>query len=104
MVGRHRRVGARLGGQGDAVLLGGGGDLSEAPDALLEAQGAEVRRVDIERLSPEKLRTDEAKAILAHNDKLKVQVLRIPLDNGGGYSADKFIVSRRKPGIRNTPQ
>ena len=37
-------------------------DTIDPASVRVEAQGAEVRRVDIERLEPEKLRTDEAKA------------------------------------------
>lgn len=43
----------------------------------VEAQGAEVRRVDIERLTPEKLKTAEAKALLAEIEKLDVDLSRL---------------------------
>ncbi len=46
----------------------------------VEAQGAEVRRVDIERIAPEKLRTDEAKALLAEIDKVDVALERGALE------------------------
>jgi hypothetical protein len=46
----------------------------------VEAQGAEVRRVDIERIAPEKLRTDEAKALLAEIDKVDVTIERLTLE------------------------
>lgn len=43
----------------------------------VEAQGAEVRRVDIERLSPEKMRTDEAKAVIAELEKVDTELMRL---------------------------
>lgn len=46
----------------------------------VEAQGADVRRVDIERIAPEKLRTDEAKVLLAEIDKVDVALERLNLE------------------------
>lgn len=46
----------------------------------VEAQGAEVRRVDIERIEPEKLRTAEAKALLAEIDKADQDLTRLQLE------------------------
>lgn len=46
----------------------------------VEAQGAEVRRVDIERIEPEKLRTAEAKALLAEIDKVDQELARLSLE------------------------
>lgn len=46
----------------------------------VEAQGAEVRRVDIERIEPEKLRTAEAKALLAEIDQVDQDLVRLSLE------------------------
>ncbi|MCC6335999.1 MAG: DUF4139 domain-containing protein [Myxococcales bacterium] len=46
----------------------------------VEAQGAEVRRVDVERITPEKLRTAEAKALLADLDKVDQELARVQLE------------------------
>jgi hypothetical protein len=46
----------------------------------VEAQGADVRRVDIERIEPEKLRTTEAKALLAEIDKVDQDLARGQLE------------------------
>ncbi|MEW6432468.1 MAG: DUF4139 domain-containing protein [Myxococcota bacterium] len=46
----------------------------------VEAHGAEVRRVDVERIEPEKLRTAEAKALLAEIDQLDLELTRLSLE------------------------
>lgn len=46
----------------------------------VEASGAEVKRVDLERLTPEKLRTDEAKKVLAEIEKLETELERLGLE------------------------
>jgi hypothetical protein len=50
------------------------GELVDVNSLRVEATGAEVRRVDIQRLEPEKLRTDEAKALLAELSALEQQL------------------------------
>jgi hypothetical protein len=46
----------------------------------VEASGAEVKRVDLERITPEKLRTDEAKKVLAEIEKLDTELERLSLE------------------------
>lgn len=46
----------------------------------VEANGAEVKRVDIERITPEKLRTEEAKKVLAEIEKLDTELERLGLE------------------------
>jgi hypothetical protein len=46
----------------------------------VEASGAEVTRVDLERITPEKLRTDEAKKVLAEIEKLDTELERLSLE------------------------
>lgn len=43
----------------------------------VEAQGAEVRRVDIQQLQPSALRTDEARAFIAELDKVDAELTRL---------------------------
>jgi hypothetical protein len=54
--------------------------LREATDlgsVRVEAQGAEVRRVDIERVTPEVLRTEEARALLSEYDQVELELDRV---------------------------
>ncbi len=52
-------------------------DLADVSSIRVEASGAEVRRVDIERVEPEKLRTSDAKAVIADLEKLDLEVSRL---------------------------
>lgn len=49
-------------------------DSVDVSSLKVEAQGADVKRVDIERIAPEKLRTAEAKKVLAELDALDAQL------------------------------
>ena len=51
-------------------------DSADVASMRVEAVGARVRRVDIERIEPEKLRTEEAKQVLAEIEKLDVEIDR----------------------------
>ncbi|MFO0599109.1 MAG: mucoidy inhibitor MuiA family protein [Myxococcaceae bacterium] len=46
----------------------------------VESSNADVKRVDIERIAPEKLRTDEAKKVLAELDKVDTELERLNLE------------------------
>lgn len=50
-------------------------DTADQESVRVEARGAEVKRVDIERIEPEKMRTQEAKAVLS-----EIAVLETELD------------------------
>lgn len=52
-------------------------DSVDLASVRVEAKGAEVRRVDIDRVAPEKLRTDEAKAALAELERLDAELARV---------------------------
>lgn len=52
-------------------------DTIDASSVRVEAQGAEVRRVDLERLTPEAFRTAEAKQLLAELDGLDTELTRL---------------------------
>ncbi|MDP1830400.1 MAG: DUF4139 domain-containing protein [Archangium sp.] len=52
-------------------------DTAEVASMRVEASGAEVKRVDIERIEPEKLRTEEAKQVLAEIEKVDVELDRL---------------------------
>ena len=52
-------------------------DTAEVASMRVEAQGAEVKRVDIERIAPEQLRTAEAKQVLTDIEKIDVEVDRL---------------------------
>lgn len=52
-------------------------DSAEVASMRVEATGAEVKRVDIERIEPEKLRTEEAKQVLSEIDKVDVELDRL---------------------------
>lgn len=52
-------------------------DTADVASMRVEAVGAEVKRVDIERIEPEKLRTEEAKQVLAEIEKVDVELDRI---------------------------
>jgi hypothetical protein len=55
-------------------------DSADVNSVRVEAQGAQVRRVDIERVTPEKLRTDEAKVLLAELDRTDAAIERAALE------------------------
>jgi hypothetical protein len=52
-------------------------DSVDVSSLKVEAQGADVRRVDIERIAPEKLRTAEAKKVLDQLDQLDAELDRL---------------------------
>ncbi|MBM4777762.1 MAG: DUF4139 domain-containing protein [Archangiaceae bacterium] len=52
-------------------------DTIDASSVRVEAQGAEVRRVDLERLTPEAFRTAEAKQLLTELDGLDTELTRL---------------------------
>lgn len=52
-------------------------DTIDASSVRVEAQGAEVRRVDLERLTPEAFRTAEAKQLLADLDGVDTELARL---------------------------
>lgn len=52
-------------------------DTAEVASMRVEASGAEVKRVDIERIAPEQLRTEEAKQVLAEIEKVDVELDRL---------------------------
>lgn len=52
-------------------------DSVDVASVRVEAQGAEVKRVDIERIAPEELRTDEAKKLLADLDRVDAEIDRL---------------------------
>lgn len=52
-------------------------DTADVASMRVEATGAEVKRVDIERIEPEKLRTEEAKQVLSEIDKVDVELDRL---------------------------
>jgi hypothetical protein len=52
-------------------------DTVDVASVRVEAQGAEVKRVDIERIAPEELRTDEAKKLLSEIDRLDAEIDRL---------------------------
>jgi hypothetical protein len=52
-------------------------DTADVASMRVEAVGAEVKRVDIERIEPEKLRTEEAKQVLTEIEKLDVELDRL---------------------------
>lgn len=52
-------------------------DTIDASSVRVEAQGAEVRRVDLERLTPEAFRTAEAKQLLGELDGLDTELTRL---------------------------
>ena len=52
-------------------------DTADVTSVKVEAIGAEVKRVDIERIEPEKLRTEEAKQVLAEIEKVDVESDRL---------------------------
>ncbi|MDP2270585.1 MAG: DUF4139 domain-containing protein [Archangium sp.] len=52
-------------------------DTADVASMRVEATGAQVRRVDIERIEPEKLRTEEAKQVLAEIEKVDVEIDRL---------------------------
>lgn len=52
-------------------------DTIDASSVRVEAQGAEVRRVDLERLTPEAFRTAEARQLLSELDGLDTELTRL---------------------------
>lgn len=52
-------------------------DTIDASSVRVEAQGAEVRRVDLERLTPEAFRTAEAKQLLSELDGIDTELTRL---------------------------
>ena len=52
-------------------------DTADVASIRVEATGAEVKRVDIERIEPEKLRTEEAKQVLIEIERVDVELDRI---------------------------
>lgn len=52
-------------------------DTADVASMRVEANGAEVKRVDIERIEPEKLRTEEAKLVLAEIEKVDAEIDRL---------------------------
>lgn len=52
-------------------------DTADVASVRVEAQGAEVKRVELERIEPEKLRTDEAKKVLAELDQVDLELDRL---------------------------
>lgn len=81
-------------------------DTVDAASVRVEAQGAEVRRVDIERLEPEKLRTEEAKALLAELEKVDTDRRRVAGEHQA-LAEEKAALERLRPevpaGTANTP-
>ncbi|MCU0695477.1 MAG: mucoidy inhibitor MuiA family protein [Myxococcaceae bacterium] len=63
-------------------------DTIDAASVRVEAQGAEVRRVDLERLSPEAFRTAEAKQLLAEFEAIDTELDRL------SHEADAHRVQR----------
>ncbi|MFT3709062.1 MAG: mucoidy inhibitor MuiA family protein [Archangium sp.] len=55
-------------------------DTVDVSSVRVESTGAEVKRVDIERIAPEKLRTEPAKKLLAEIDKLDTELERLSLE------------------------
>ena len=55
-------------------------DTADVSSIRVESSSAEVKRVDIERIAPEKLRTDAAKKVLAELDKLATEFERLSLE------------------------
>ncbi len=52
-------------------------DSIDLSSVRVEAQGAEINRVDIERVTPEQLRTDDAKKLLEALEKVDVELERL---------------------------
>lgn len=57
-------------------------DSVDVASLKVEANGAEVKRVDLSRIAPEKLRTTEAKKVLAELDALDTELERLGLERG----------------------
>ncbi|MBL8910422.1 MAG: DUF4139 domain-containing protein [Archangium sp.] len=55
-------------------------DTADVSSIRVESSNAEVKRVDIERIAPEKLRTEAAKKVLAEIDKLDTELERLSLE------------------------
>ncbi len=71
-------------------------DSADVSSVRVEAQGAEVRRVDIERIEPQKLRTEEAKKVLASLDKLDLELDRLNQERAV-VTAQRDAVQRLAP-------
>ena len=85
-------------------------DSVDVSSLRVESSGAEVKRIDIERLAPEQLRTAEAKEVLAELEKVESELDRLNQERAvlqpqldGAASAwpparPRAIRSRRRPG------
>lgn len=73
-------------------------DTADVSSIRVEATGAEVARVDIERIAPEKLRTDEAKKLLAELDKVDLELDRLGQERAA-LSAQRDALSRLAPAV-----
>ncbi len=71
-------------------------DTADVSSVRVEAQGAEVKRVDIERIEPEKLRTEDAKKVLAEIDTLDVELDRLNQERAA-LTAQRDAVNRLSP-------
>ncbi len=71
-------------------------DAVDVSSVRVEAAGAEVKRVDIERIEPEKLRTAEAKKVLDDLDRLDTEIDRLNQEYGV-LSAQRDAVQRLSP-------
>ncbi len=81
-------------------------DTIDPASVRVEALGAEVRRVELERLEPEKLRTDEAKALLAELEKFDTDRRRVAGERQALLNEKAALESLRPEvpaGTANTP-
>ncbi|MFZ5444135.1 MAG: DUF4139 domain-containing protein [Myxococcota bacterium] len=73
-------------------------DSADVSSIRVEARGAEVERVDIERIAPEKLRTDEAKRVLGELDKVDQELERLSLERAA-LTAQREGLERLSPAV-----
>lgn len=71
-------------------------DTIDASSVRVEAQGAEVRRVDLEPLTPEAFRTAEAKQVLAELDAVDTELARLSRE-GQALREHRDVLSRLRP-------
>lgn len=72
-------------------------DSIDLTSVRVEAQGAEIKRVDIERVTPEQLRTEDAKKLLEELEKVDVELDRL--------NQERAVLNAQRDAInRLTPQ
>ncbi len=71
-------------------------DTVDLSSVRVEASGAEVKRVDLERVRPEELRTEEAKKVLDELDKLDTELERLTQERAV-LSAQRDQLQRLSP-------